>query len=101
MTADIGHNIGEPVAVGGQFEIVGTRAADDMLDRPTLGPRGCCKFLAKSVRASVDVALLAGFCIDDPDDPDVWEVELAWIAHLNAEHVMSLGEPPNPLGPVA
>jgi hypothetical protein len=83
---------GEPVAVGRQFDHVGTRAAERIVaPGPFLGGR--CREALLDLRGHPHLAHRARRRVDDVDHADRRHVVLAWVAHGDRQQVVTQAQP--------
>ena len=91
----------QPVALGGQHEVLGARAPQRRGDLLALGGGRLGEALAHAAAAGVDAQLAAGLGIGEPEVADRRQLELARVADLDGEHSVAAAQRPQGRLPVA
>ncbi len=97
----VGRQVVQPVAVGGEHEMVGARAPQRRGDLGAVGRGGGLEAAAHLAPARVDDDLAPGLGVDHPHVAGRRQLQLARIAHLDREHAVARAQRAQPGLPVA
>src|SRR5688572_20570694 len=92
-------DVEEPVAIGAQHQVVGTGVAERSGDAGALRSRGVGVAAAQALVRRLDLQTRTGLGVDEVEHAYVGQLELAWIDHLDAEHLVAGRHRPQRAGP--
>src|SRR4051812_33733349 len=90
---DVADEIAQPVRVGAQDEVFGTGRTDAVGNSGALFGGGGGVTLTKLGVGRLHLAHVTGFGVDEVQQSDIGELELARIDDLDGEHVVAGGQP--------